>query len=233
MKKIVLASLALAFIVLLYLISESSSSFDSAADSAGGPVLSESTTIPDLIGMYYGDIMDSDAAILPELGMMSSTTTLLSETCFDGVQNQDEGGVDCGGSSCPPCPTCLDGLLNQDEFDVDCGGVCPRCDSACFNDTDCGRFHYDTATYCGKDGHVYRDFITYKCERPGTISASCIVIRSHEFKEYCNPFTICWRGRCVDNSTLKYECFREDCCAVDYKKYCGRSVKFLPFPIRR
>ncbi len=28
------------------------------------------------------------------------------ETCTDGIQNQDETGVDCGGVSCPPCPTC-------------------------------------------------------------------------------------------------------------------------------
>ncbi len=27
-----------------------------------------------------------------------------AETCEDGVQNQDETGVDCGGASCPPCP---------------------------------------------------------------------------------------------------------------------------------
>ncbi len=27
-----------------------------------------------------------------------------AETCVDGIQNQDETGVDCGGESCPPCP---------------------------------------------------------------------------------------------------------------------------------
>ena len=26
-----------------------------------------------------------------------------AETCNDGIQNQDETGIDCGGSSCPPC----------------------------------------------------------------------------------------------------------------------------------
>ena len=34
-------------------------------------------------------------------------------TCSDGVQNGDETGVDCGGSSCPPCPTaCTDNDVN-------------------------------------------------------------------------------------------------------------------------
>jgi len=49
-----------------------------------------------------------------------------SETCSDGILNQNETAVDCGGP-CKPCPTCSDGILNQNETDVDCGGVCPAC----------------------------------------------------------------------------------------------------------
>jgi hypothetical protein len=33
------------------------------------------------------------------------TSGLGAETCFDGVQNQDETGVDCGGSNCDACPS--------------------------------------------------------------------------------------------------------------------------------
>src|SRR5690606_34810781 len=47
-------------------------------------------------------------------------------TCDDGVQNQGETGVDCGGP-CPACPTCDDGIQNQGETGVDCGGPCPAC----------------------------------------------------------------------------------------------------------
>ncbi len=49
-------------------------------------------------------------------------------TCDDGVQNGDETGVDCGGSSCDPCYTCNDGVQNGNETGVDCGG--PDC-AAC------------------------------------------------------------------------------------------------------
>ena len=49
-------------------------------------------------------------------------------TCTDGLQNQGELGIDCGG----PCPaicgataTCTDGIMNGDEEDIDCGGSCP------------------------------------------------------------------------------------------------------------
>jgi hypothetical protein len=51
--------------------------------------------------------------------------------CFDGIQNQDETGIDCGGVCelnfglvCPPAETCFDGIMNQDETGIDYGGVC-------------------------------------------------------------------------------------------------------------
>jgi len=48
------------------------------------------------------------------------------ETCFDGIQNQGEEGIDCGGP-CKPCPSCFDGIQNQGEEGVDCGGPCKPC----------------------------------------------------------------------------------------------------------
>ncbi|HFA51322.1 MAG TPA: hypothetical protein ENJ95_20095 [Bacteroidetes bacterium] len=66
-------------------------------------------------------------------------------TCSDGIQNGDETGVDCGGSSCAACPTCSDGVQNGDETGVDCGGsctACPTCDDGIQNGdeegVDCG-----------------------------------------------------------------------------------------------
>ena len=41
-------------------------------------------------GVYYDNI---------------SLTTSAAASCSDGVQNQDETGVDCGGATCPACPT--------------------------------------------------------------------------------------------------------------------------------
>ena len=49
-----------------------------------------------------------------------------TESCTDGLKNQNEEGVDCGGV-CKPCATCFDGITNQDEEGVDCGGVCNAC----------------------------------------------------------------------------------------------------------
>jgi hypothetical protein len=47
--------------------------------------------------------------------------------CEDGIKNchtrDCEVLTDCGGP-CKPCPTCYDGIQNQGEEDIDCGGPC-------------------------------------------------------------------------------------------------------------
>jgi hypothetical protein len=51
-----------------------------------------------------------------------------SGDCRDNIRNRDEEGVDCGGV-CPPCErqSCSDRIRNQNEEGIDCGGVCPSC----------------------------------------------------------------------------------------------------------
>ena len=51
--------------------------------------------------------------------------------CTDGILNQDEEKVDCGGTICNACPTCTDGIQNQGERHVDCGGPCDACPPDC------------------------------------------------------------------------------------------------------
>ncbi|CAF1389707.1 unnamed protein product [Adineta steineri] len=95
----------------------------------------------------------------------STTTTTARPTCTDSVKNQDETGVDCGGSICSTkcaagltcransdcvsavctsgvcqAATCFDKVKDTDETDVDCGGSCPnQCATgqACGGDADC------------------------------------------------------------------------------------------------
>jgi gliding motility-associated-like protein len=51
-------------------------------------------------------------------------------SCNDGIQNQGETGVDCGGP-CAACPTCNDGIQNGGETGIDCGGPCTDCPVLC------------------------------------------------------------------------------------------------------
>ena len=43
--------------------------------------------------------------------------------CTDGIQNEGETGVDCGGEDCPPCETlpCENGTLNENDFEAGWG----------------------------------------------------------------------------------------------------------------
>lgn len=49
-------------------------------------------------------------------------------TCNDGILNNGETEVDCGGPNCSACEvavaTCGDGILNGDETEIDFGGAC-------------------------------------------------------------------------------------------------------------
>jgi hypothetical protein len=49
-------------------------------------------------------------------------------SCNDGILNQGETEIDCGGPNCQPCSavaaTCNDGIQNGDETGVDFGGSC-------------------------------------------------------------------------------------------------------------
>jgi hypothetical protein len=67
------------------------------------------------------------------------TIRVIPGTCSDGVQNQNETRIDCGGP-CDACPTCDDGIKNQDEVGIDCGGsICPLCENGfeCNENSDC------------------------------------------------------------------------------------------------
>jgi len=69
-------------------------------------------------------------------GLSGSTVMETIETCTDGIKNQDEMGIDCGGvcAACPG-PTCYDGIKNQNEAGVDCGGPCyTACSTATCSD---------------------------------------------------------------------------------------------------
>jgi hypothetical protein len=48
-------------------------------------------------------------------------------TCTDGILNQGEQNIDCGGPCPNYCESCADGIRNQGEEAVDCGGPCDPC----------------------------------------------------------------------------------------------------------
>jgi hypothetical protein len=90
-----------------------------------------------------GDVAEPDASGPPDAGASGAdcgSDTCPLATCSDGVQNQDEAAIDCGGATCPECASCSDSTQGPDETGLDCGGpLCDPCpdDSACQQSSDC------------------------------------------------------------------------------------------------
>ncbi|MBS3137401.1 hypothetical protein J4232_03135 [Candidatus Woesearchaeota archaeon] len=60
--------------------------------------------------------------------------------CTDGIKNQGETGIDCGGPCANKCGSCTDGIVNQNKEGIDCGEVCPnKCGCT---DTEIGKDYY-------------------------------------------------------------------------------------------
>lgn len=68
--------------------------------------------------------------------------------CYDGILNNGEEKIDCGGAFCDECPHCENGRFDPDrgETCIDCGGpcgACPTCNNCMFDEglesgIDCG-----------------------------------------------------------------------------------------------
>nr|AIF18663.1 extracellular matrix Teneurin-1-related protein [uncultured marine group II/III euryarchaeote KM3_83_G03] len=98
-------------------------------------------------------------------------------TCEDGVKNQDETDIDCGGS-CLVCPSCSDNIKNQGEENIDCGGPCEQCDSCIDNvqnqdetDIDCGGICPSCGT--GRQCRTSFDCFDFICEEGFCHPGSC------------------------------------------------------------
>jgi hypothetical protein len=93
------------------------------------------------ITIIYDDALDEDETTI-SISVTLTVTGDLAPTCFDGIQNGDEDGIDCGGTNCEACPTCSDGMQNGDETGVDCGGsnceACATCDDGIQNGDETG-----------------------------------------------------------------------------------------------
>ena len=53
----------------------------------------------------------------------------IPDNCYDGVLNNGEINIDCGGPNCNECDHCTNGIFEADRGEtwVDCGGECPVC----------------------------------------------------------------------------------------------------------
>ena len=64
--------------------------------------------------------------LFDKVGLSYSNKKLvnINAECFNGVEDPDEEGVDCGGTCNAQCGTCNNNKQDEFELGVDCGGVC-------------------------------------------------------------------------------------------------------------
>ena len=100
----------------------------------------------------------------------TSSDTALSENCDDGVRNQDESDIDCGGI----CgKTCLfdDGCSGDDDCEE---GVCSTGDSqVCIASSDCGDGTVEEGEECDDGNNDNGDGCNSNCQTSEAAGAAC------------------------------------------------------------
>ncbi|MBS3081065.1 hypothetical protein J4221_06340 [Candidatus Pacearchaeota archaeon] len=121
-----------------------------------------------------------------------------SSQCNDHLDNDGDGKCDflwnkayCTDGSIPGDSDCI----SKDDND-ERGSCVPVCN----NNTDCGTNSYTGDSYCGNDGNVYRDYISYTCENAGKCTSNCNQLTSSLLWENCNG-NGCSNGVCLSNGT--------------------------------
>lgn len=163
--------------------------------------------------------------------------------CADGMVNQQETDIDCGGPQCGPCdlericklprdcrsnfcwqgrcrqPSCMDGIQNQGEQGVDCGGPCTAAcnEDECSADEDCGDGTCQSGMCQGatcSDGKRNGDETDIDC---GGACPPCAVGDDCASGSDCTS-DLCHQGHCVSG-----ECLVDDDCR-DLDRECRRGV---------
>ena len=70
---------------------------------------------------------------MKNLSLFLITTFISTSLIFSGCSEDDEGSGNINGNNNTAKATCFDGIQNQNETGIDCGGVCPPCDSSTTN----------------------------------------------------------------------------------------------------
>jgi len=107
--------------------------------------------------------------------------------------------------------TCFDGIANQREEGVDCGGPCEEpCGVTCHNDTECGDVHYNPSI-CREES-VFKVLVSYTCDDPGTPESSCKIKRDYEFVEKCLRHKPCTEAEFCDITDDVRNCAKDARC---------------------
>jgi len=159
----------------------------------------------------------------------SPTRAPVEPTCFDGIQNGDETGVDCGGTDCSLCPSTCDTLvdcgeshyLKDDLDDIECEtSVCNLDDDL---DTCCiARALCSTLASCFSQVLISAADSTYceseSCGYVTDADTCCADAPSCAGFELCDPDT-----QYLKDSAEYLKCTSEVCGQADIDRCCANK----------
>ncbi|MEM4267878.1 MAG: hypothetical protein QXK37_03515 [Candidatus Woesearchaeota archaeon] len=125
----------------------------------------------------------------------------IGETCNNGVKDEDETGVDCGGACAKPCVCTTANQCKSGEVCVD--GMCKAysCgDGNCDVDLD------ESVNNCALDCTECKSSMRYQTECQGKKVMECVISNEGwiwKEKEKCRQGELCINGECVDTNTIK------------------------------
>jgi hypothetical protein len=147
-----------------------------------------------------------DRATIVAAGVTPSATTKVRFTANDGdVQSIVEGGLDAFelfAVQCDYVPTCDDGIQNQGEDRIDCGGPCPPCD--CTSDGGCQNGVFcDGAEVCDAYGECQAGGDPCPgqlCDEDADECVDCFVDGDCDDGLFCSGVETCDAGTCLQGS---------------------------------
>jgi hypothetical protein len=168
-------------------------------------------------------------AVTDQIDLNIETIELKDCFCNNGIQDNGELGIDCGGQCSQQCPpSCYDNLQNGDEGGIDCGGSCPtECyPEHCENEVqDLDETNIDCGGSCIIDSIDDDDESCYIDENKNCIAKDCdnSCTSEEQCLDACNGIegdyleTICHYGSCFCMSSCgdgicdEYEEFYDIC----------------------
>ena len=89
---------------------------ETQAESIQTPIIVGTVPTAKTLPPTYVAVITSPTPTVISVLIPPTLAAISLPTCYDGIQNQDETGIDCGGTQCAPCNRCAVGTL-PDRFD--------------------------------------------------------------------------------------------------------------------
>jgi hypothetical protein len=152
--------------------------------------------------------------------------------CADGIDNDNDGKVDCKDEDCPSCPPptcppgteCCDGKDNNGDGRIDEGNVCANvgepCPPGAFQACDC---------YCGVHRKCAPDGTWGPCKVDGNNTCAIAQVTS---QSQCPWGTYCDYGKCVIGFIINAQCKKHTDCPAGKVCDLGKCItdKYFPCP---